>query len=149
VRDDDAWQALVDCLDHPDWAKDAALATNAGRLARQAELDERIAAETSVREAHALMAELQAAGVEAGVVQRFDELLEDPQLAVREHWIDLHHSVLGPVKLERSGFRFSEIPGGLTSAGPLLGEHTDEILRDVLGLGDEEIERLRAADVLS
>jgi len=75
-------------------------------------------------------------------VQTFLDLLDDPQLAQRGHWVPLRHVHLGELRFERSGFRLSGGSGGLHSPGPNLGEHSRAILRDVLGRSDAEIDRL-------
>lgn len=142
VHDDAQWRALRDVMGRPDWAFDASLDAVAGRLARQDELDDRITAWTSAQEPFALMESLQAAGVEAGVVQRFEDLHDDPQLAAREHFVRIGHPLLGELAFERSGFRLSRTPGSLTRPGPRLGEHSMSILEDVLGLGEAEVQAL-------
>jgi crotonobetainyl-CoA:carnitine CoA-transferase CaiB-like acyl-CoA transferase len=145
---DDEWRALRALLGDPEWARDPALDALAGRLAARAALDARLSEWTSQREPYPLMEELQTAGVPAGVVQRESDLLEDPQLAHRGHWVRAQHAHLGTLLLERAGFRLSDALGGYAHCGPLLGEHTDAILREVLGLDAAEISRLRAAGVL-
>jgi len=101
-----------------------------------------IAAWSRERSAVDLMEDLQARGIEAGVVQGFDALLRDPQLAHRGHFVPLSHDPLGELLFERSGFRLSRTPGALGRAAPRLGEHTRAILGERLGLGEAEIERL-------
>jgi formyl-CoA transferase len=86
--------------------------------------------------------------VPAGVVQGVRDLLRDPQLASRGHFVRLPHGVLGELYGERTGYRLSASPGGFERAGPRLGEHTGEVLREILGLGAGEIEELRAREVL-
>ena len=95
------------------------------------------------------MDELQAAGVEAGVVQDSADLLRDPQLAHRGHWVKLCHVHLGELWFERSGIRFSGGSGSLRTPGPNLGEHNRVVLGDLLGLTDAEIARLRESGVVA
>jgi crotonobetainyl-CoA:carnitine CoA-transferase CaiB-like acyl-CoA transferase len=145
VGSDAEWRALVREMGEPGWAKpDAGLAA---RLADQDALDAAIGAWTRGFEPHALAEKLQRAGIDAAPVQTFDDLLADPQLAHREHWVPLVHGNLGELLFERSGFRLSDAPGGFSKPGPNLGEHSAEILRDVLGLSDAEIARLVADEV--
>lgn len=144
---DEEWQALVEQMGNPAWA-DARFATVAGRLGNQDELDAQIGAWTRGFDAPALMDRLQRAGVEAGVVQDFADLLADSQLAHRRHWIPLVHDHLGELPFERSGFRLSESAGGHHAPGPNLGEHNHAVLGDLLGLADEEIARLVEAGVV-
>ncbi len=131
---------MVHEMGNPAWASE--LASLDARLAHQDELDAHIAQWSRSIEPHALAARLQNAGVEACVVQTFDDLLSDPQLSHRGHWVPIHHSNLGVLKFERSGFRLSEGSGTFSTPGPNLGEHNTIILREVLGLSDEAVARL-------
>jgi benzylsuccinate CoA-transferase BbsF subunit len=149
VESDADWAALVAALGEPDWARDPKLAHAAGRLAAEKEIDQRLAAFTRQHGALELAERLQAAGVPAGPVQSFADLLDDPQLAHRGHFVPLRHVHLGEMPFERSGFRLSASPGGFERPGPNLGEHNREVLGGVLGLADAEIEDLAARDVVA
>jgi benzylsuccinate CoA-transferase BbsF subunit len=138
------WRALVGAMGTPEWAKEARFASNAARLANQAELDARLSDWTRGADAHELAERLQRAGVQAAPVQDAPDLLADPQLAHRRHFVRLPHRHLGEMVFERAGMRFSEGSGELRSAGPDLGEHTRAILAE-LGISPAEIERLVAA----
>jgi len=148
VFSDEEWRALCDEMEDPEMAVDARFSTNAGRLANRGELDERIARWTRRFEAHDLMRSLQEAGVEAGVVQDFDDLLADPQLAARGHFEGVEHVHLGEMTFEHNAVRCSENPQRLHSPGPNLGEHTRSILRDELGMDPDEIDGLAERGVL-
>jgi benzylsuccinate CoA-transferase BbsF subunit len=148
VSRDDEWSALVAVLGDPAWARDARFAGAAGREAHQEEIDARLAERTRDFGAYTLMQRLQEAGVPAGVVQGFRDLLRDPQLAHRRHFVTLDHAALGPLPYERSGFRLSRSPGGFDDSGPLLGEDADVVLGEILGLSEDEIDRLVADEVL-
>ncbi len=93
------------------------------------------------------MRRLQEAGVEAGVVQTAADLIVDPQLSHRGHFETLRHVHLGELAFERSGFRLSYSTAGYRSAGPNLGEHTEEVLREILGLDADEITRLLTDEI--
>ncbi|HKJ23325.1 MAG TPA: CoA transferase, partial [Myxococcota bacterium] len=149
VEDDEAWHALVGALGDPDWARDPKLASAEGRLAAEAEIDRRLAAFTSEHDAFTLAESLQAARVPAGPVATFADLLDDPQLAHRGHFVPLRHVHLGELPFERSGFRLSASPGGFERPGPNLGQHNREVLGGVLGLSDEQIDDLAARDVVA
>ena len=142
VRSDAEWGALVRAMGAPGWARD-------GRFADPDALDRRIGEWTSAFDAHELMARLQQAGVAAGAVQSFQDLLDDPQLAWRGHWQTLRHAHLGEMPFERSGFRLSESAGALRAPGPNLGEHNQAVLGGILGLGSNEIARLVADEVVA
>jgi crotonobetainyl-CoA:carnitine CoA-transferase CaiB-like acyl-CoA transferase len=149
VMNDAEWQALIQAMDEPAWAVDEKFATNAGRLANQDELDEQIAAWTRGCDDYELMAVLQAAGVRAAVCQKPSDRVEnDPQLKARGWWQRLPHAELGDCEYDGVAPRLSVTPGALRSASPLLGEHTFEVLRDVLQLTDEQISQYANAGVL-
>ena len=143
------WEKLVAAMGSPGWTKDSRFERVESRLANQDALDAALADWTRDHEAYALMASLQAAGVEAGVVQGFDDLLADPQLAHRGHWVRLRHVHLGELCFDRSGFRLSGGSGGFSRPGPNLGEHNREILTEILGLDDAEIDRLIADEAVA
>ena len=147
VCDDAQWEALATAMGDPPWAQDERFATAAGRRAHQDEIDERLSGWTREFGAWHLMAGLQAAGVPAGVAQSLHELLRDPQLAHRHHFVTLEHPVLGPLVYERSGFRLASSPGGFSAPAPRLGEHTGEVLGGILGLAPERIRDLVARGV--
>jgi crotonobetainyl-CoA:carnitine CoA-transferase CaiB-like acyl-CoA transferase len=142
VLSNEAWRALREVMGDPEWARDRRYETVAGRLEHVDSLDRAIGEWTAGHAAASLMERLQSAGVEAGVVQGCTELLEDPQLATREHFVALEHEPLGELLFERSGFRLSETPGRLDRPGPRLGEHEHAVLGGILGLERAEIERL-------
>jgi crotonobetainyl-CoA:carnitine CoA-transferase CaiB-like acyl-CoA transferase len=148
ARNDAEWQALVRAMDEPEWAAEPRFATNEARLANQDELDARIETWTSELEDYEAMEILQAAGVPAGVCQKASDRFErDPQLAARDWWHSLPHPELGPTDYDGVVPRLALTPGQLRTASPVLGEHTHEILRDVLGLTDDQIAEHEAAGV--
>ncbi|MEN8181586.1 MAG: CoA transferase, partial [Myxococcota bacterium] len=149
VLSDAEWCALVEVLGSPAWAAREHYTSLEGRLRDQDELDRGLAAWTAQHEAHSLMERLQAAGVRAGVVQTVADLLEDPQLAHRGHFRRLEHGVLGELACEHSGLRLERHPPRLGRPGPLLGEHTQAVLEEVLGLDAETVSQLRGDGVLA
>ncbi|MFN0088650.1 MAG: CoA transferase [Acidimicrobiales bacterium] len=140
---DEQWAALAGLLGREDLAGLDAEA----RVARRSELDALVAAWTSERAMGPAAEELQRAGVPAHQVQNSPECLTDPQLAHRGHYVDLEHPLLGPVTLEGVRIRLSRTPGRVTSPGPTYGQHTFEVLSELLGYADERIGELAAAEV--
>lgn len=140
VRNDSEWQAMVRAMGEPAWAADSRFATLAGRLEHQDELDAQIGAWTGGREDYAVMMTLQAAGVPAGVCQKPGDRFEsDEQLRARNWWTSMPHAEMG----EQSEFdgvtpRLSYTPGQNRTASPLIGEHTLEVMCDLLGMTNEE-----------
>ena len=148
VHDDEDWRRLIAAIGAPAWATDASFATAAGRLARVEDLERRLAAWTAGQEATGVAQRLQAAGVDAGPVEDFADLHEDPQLAHRGHFRDVEHAVIGRHPVETHAMRFSAMEPRIEAPAPLLGEHTEHVLRELLGISAEEYARLSDAGVL-
>lgn len=101
-------------------------------------------------DADALAALLQDAGVPAHAVRDGRDLVEtDPQLRARGFYVDLDHPLVGPVAHEGVVAHLSDTPGGLWNPAPLLGQHTDELLTELLGLTPAELADLHDQGVLS
>lgn len=146
ARSDAEWSALVRALDleaPPEWDDESVRRRSAD------EVDSCLANATKQWDVQELVGILQGAGLPAGAVQNAQDLIvDDPQLRHREHWRYLEHPEMGRSLYGVSPFRLSSTPGELSRAAPLLGEHTDEVLRDVLGLSTESIAELSASGVL-
>ena len=86
------------------------------------------------------MQALQRHGVAAGAVQSIEDLVDrDPQLAFRDFYPRLVHAEIGELPHEGIPFQLSETPGRLTRPAPLLGEHTDYVLQDLLGIPEQQV----------
>jgi crotonobetainyl-CoA:carnitine CoA-transferase CaiB-like acyl-CoA transferase len=149
---DGHWDGLVKALGHPAWA--AELAAPDARLARLDALDTWVEEWTRQQDKYEAMHHLQAHGVPAGAVQdAADRLERDPQLAARRHFTRLSSTEVGELPLEGVPFRMSATPphtGGRIRRGPPdLGEDTEAVLGDLLGMGTSELDRLRASGVLA
>ncbi len=147
VHDDRDWDRFCEAIGNPPWCRDERFAHAQGRLAHQEEIEARIAEWTRDRTAHSVMEQLQAAGVEAGVVQNFRDLTEDPALAARGHFRAVDHPVLGSHLVEANAIRFSSSSEEIRSPAPLLGEHTEYVFRELLGMPAVEYAALHAEGV--
>ena len=147
VHDDDDWRRLVRAMGEPAWATDGALATSAGRLARVDAIEQGVEQWTRAQNAAALAAQLQAAGVDATPVEDFGDLHDDPQLAHRHQFPEVEHAVLGRHPVETHAMRFSAMAPSMRLPAPRLGEHTEHVLVDLLGMARSEYEQLRDAGV--
>jgi crotonobetainyl-CoA:carnitine CoA-transferase CaiB-like acyl-CoA transferase len=142
VETDEQWRGLRRALGEPAWATDPALDTFAGRREQLELIDRELAAFTARHEPRALMEQLQAAGVPAGMVQRSSDHMSDPQLAHREFFRRLEHPEMGEVPYEGHQFRITGYDNGPRFPAPCLGEHTYQVLDEILGLDGDEIARV-------
>ena len=138
VTGDQAWKALCEQLGRDDLAD----LDSAARRDRRGELDELVAAWTSERDGEATMAVLQAAGVAAHVVQNTAEAITDPQLAHRGHFVEVPHEAMGATVIEACRLHLSRTPPRVANGAPTLGQHTWDVLTEVLGYDDEKAAEL-------
>jgi crotonobetainyl-CoA:carnitine CoA-transferase CaiB-like acyl-CoA transferase len=149
VFDDAEWHALVAAMGRPTWALGARFATAADRTAHAADLDRRLAEWTRTMDAHAATSRLQANGVPAGLVaDAADVCTGDPQLAARGHFVDVATPEGRTVRIDGPAFVLSDTPARVRGPGPLLGEHGDDILRDLLDYDAATIATLRRDGVV-
>jgi crotonobetainyl-CoA:carnitine CoA-transferase CaiB-like acyl-CoA transferase len=142
VQDQAQWRALTGLAALPG---DGDLAT---RRLHEEQIDAALAAWTARQDAAVLAERLQAAGIAAAVVATGRDLVDaDEQLAARHFYPELRHPVAGRVRHEGIVARLSATPGALTSPAPLLGQHTAEVLGELLGLDTEQLAALHAAGV--
>jgi crotonobetainyl-CoA:carnitine CoA-transferase CaiB-like acyl-CoA transferase len=146
-RDDADWRGLADALGNPSWIT-ADLDTHAGRIARRAEIDERLGEWTAARVDRDVMGALQAHGVPAGYMMYVSDTVRDPHFVARGYPMPIQQPGLGPLLIEGSAFRSDELPSPITTPAPLLGEQTREIASTLLGMSDAEIDKLIEAGVL-
>ena len=137
---DSEWQSLVALMGSPTWANEERFATVASRIEHQEDLDQGIESWTLTLEKYELSALCQSAGIRAAPVQSNEDRVEhDPQLREQGMYTEVHHPVLGTHLTQNTPFTFSESPTSVERAGPICGEHNAEILRDMLGVSDQEI----------
>ncbi len=149
VRSDAEWRRLCELIGSSELAEDDRYASNAGRLDHAGPLDDAIAASTSGRDAWELTHELQRGGVAAGVVEDLEDMLtRDPHLPER-HFVEV------PGDGDGLSYVTHGQPARLNGQSPHLqrpphlGEHTEEVLKGVLGVSDERYVELLVAGALS
>jgi crotonobetainyl-CoA:carnitine CoA-transferase CaiB-like acyl-CoA transferase len=152
VGNDRHWSALVSAIGSPAWTDDPAMSTHEGRRAAQDRIDAGLAEWAVGRDLDDTVALLVDCGVPAARVVDSRLTSLHPQLLARGFYEQVDHPVVGTHPLSTVPFRFASRDAAglpwLRSRAPLLGEHSEEILRDVLGLTDADLDSLREHHVI-
>ncbi|MCJ7743652.1 MAG: CoA transferase [Dehalococcoidales bacterium] len=148
VTNDEEWGAFGRVIGNPNWFKDPKFATLIARKENEDELDKLVEGWTINHAAEEVMALMQPAGVAAGLVENAEDLFRDPQLKHRQAFVALDHREMGTYHISTAVFRSSEYSNKPRSPAPLLGEHNEYILKELLDMSDDEIAQLVAEEVL-
>jgi len=148
VGNDGQFRKFAEVAGQPQWADDPRFATNKLRVANRAELIPLIRQATVFKTTAEWVSQLEAAGVPCGPINDLAQMFQDPQVLARGLAVSMPHALAGAVPQVASPIRLSETPVEYRRAPPLLGEHTEAVLGDVLGLGADALERLRSSGVL-
>jgi crotonobetainyl-CoA:carnitine CoA-transferase CaiB-like acyl-CoA transferase len=142
------WTRFCGLLGLPEWANDPEYTTHLARMKRKQEIYNRLYAITRTRKVADLWAALDAVDVPAAPVYDFRQAFDDPHARARGVLVESQHASGQTIPLIRSPIRLSDTPLEQYRAPPQLGQHTDEVLRGLLGMDAAEIERLRAERVI-
>jgi formyl-CoA transferase len=145
---DGQYQKFVEAGGRPELGSDPRFATNPLRVQNRDVLVPVLAAMVKEKKRDEWIALLEAVGVPCGPINDIGEVFANEQVRAREVAIELPHPTAGKVKLVRNPIRMSATPATSDKAPPLLGQHTDEVLHDVLGLGEAEIAALRGKGIV-
>jgi formyl-CoA transferase len=148
ANQDTVFRRLAEVMGQPGLSADERYATHSARGRHMEELDEVIGRWTATIPADDLLERLHAGGVPAGRIFKARDMMADPHFAAREAIVRLAHPELGELAMHNVVPKLSETPGAVRRVGPELGEHNDEIYRDLLGLGDDELASLREAGTI-
>jgi len=148
VGNDGQFRKFAEVAGQPQWADDPRFATNKLRVANRAELIPLIRQATVFKTTAEWVSQLEAAGVPCGPINDLAQMFQDPQVLARGLAVSMPHALAGAVPQVASPIRLSETPVEYRRAPPLLGEHTEAVLGDVLGLGADALESLRTSGVL-
>jgi len=146
IETEEQWGRFCHVIGNPSWTREPKFATLAARKQNEAELDSLVGEWAIHLSAEEVMEKLQSAGVPAGVVSSEEDICNDPQLQHRRYFQQLDHPEIGPFNYESHPFRFSKTPAQLRSS-PCLGQHTEYILKEVLGFPEEEYVELLLSGV--
>jgi len=144
VFTDEHWKGLCRAMDYPEWSEDVRFSSSSGRKENEENLDPFISEWTAALSAKEVMLKLQETGVPAGVVQKGEDLYNDPQLRQFGYFWGVDHPVIGKHQLESHAFNLSKSPRKLRMPAPCMGQHTEHVCCEILKLSDKEFVKLLA-----
>ena len=148
VESDGHWEGLRRAMGDPQWSRDDRYSTTAGRLDHQDEIEGHLREWTGGKPPQEVMNLLLEELVPAGVVQRSSGLLVDSQLEHRRFFRYMDHLEMGNIPYTGHQFRIGGYDSGPRFPAPILGQHNEEVLREVLGMNDDEISEAIIAGAL-
>jgi crotonobetainyl-CoA:carnitine CoA-transferase CaiB-like acyl-CoA transferase len=142
VRTDAEWRALCGVMRRADLAGDPALATVEGRREEEDRIEVAVRHWLADVRPDIAMVTLQAAGIPAAIAKLPQDLAADPHLLKTGHWQPAERAFMGPHLLPSAAYREGALPAMISHLAPTLGQHNEEVLRELLGLSAEEIAAL-------
>ncbi len=134
---------LCDGLNRPEWKTSPKYAINAQRVHNRGELDSAIETITQTKTTRQWLDIFEGSGLPYSAVNDVYDTLNHEHVLARDMVKEVYHQWCGPIKLVNTPVKYSESRPSIRSVPPMLGQHTDEVLRDVLGLGGADIEALK------
>ncbi len=148
VSGDEQWQTFKEAMGNPAWAETEQFATVEARKANEQELNRNIELWTRDQYSETIVDNLTKRGICAGKVNDAREAVESKHLRDRDFWWYLNHDEVGLTLYNRAPFSLSETPVKLSQAAPRIGQHTEEIMTELLGYDKAEIKQLIDDEVL-
>jgi crotonobetainyl-CoA:carnitine CoA-transferase CaiB-like acyl-CoA transferase len=142
VANDSQFRSFCKAIGKPEWAVDERFSVGAGRAVNREALITMIAEVMPERTMPEWMQLLEGANVPCGPINTIPQVYDDPQVQHRGMRVQLQHPT-GPISLLASPLRFSETPVSYDVPPPLLGQHTQAVLHDVLGMDEAQVRALR------
>lgn len=144
---DKRWRTFCEVLGAPEWLEDPRFATNGARFENRDLLAQLIEEKLQAHTSDEWEQILNEQAIPCGPIYRLDQALDHVQVRHRQMVVELPHPTMERVRLLGLPVKLSETPGAVRRAPPLLGQHTDEILRG-LGISETEIARLRTSGII-
>ncbi|RDL42142.1 Uncharacterized protein BP5553_02121 [Venustampulla echinocandica] len=135
---------ICDGLGRPEWKTNPKFEVNAQRVANRAELDNAIEEVTKTRTTDEWLEVFEGSGLPYAAVNDVQATLNHSHVLARDMVKEMEHDWCGNIKMVNTPIKYSESKPSIRTVPPMLGQHTDEILRDILGMGESDIESLKA-----
>jgi CoA:oxalate CoA-transferase len=143
------WELFCALIGTPELINDERFDTPHARTANHAELEPLLNAALMRKTTAEWVGEFDQIGLPCGPLNNIAQAAALPQVQAREMLVEVEHPQIGKLPLANTPVKLSRTPGGVKGTSPALGQHTDDVLRGLLGMSDDEIERLRAAGVVT
>jgi glutaryl-CoA transferase len=148
IGNDSQWRQFCEKAGKSEWAEDSRFNTNSNRVKNRKELIPLLARLFGQLEIAHWLTLLEESGIPCGPINSVDQALEDPQVQAREMVINVPHPSAGTFRMVASPLKIPTAPAEVRLPPPMLGEHTEQILQDVLGYDQQAVQRLRDAQVI-
>jgi crotonobetainyl-CoA:carnitine CoA-transferase CaiB-like acyl-CoA transferase len=148
IGNDGQYARFCEAAGIPELIDDPRFKDNPARIANRDALKTLISAAMGKRTTDDWIKLLEPLGVPCGPINRLDQVFANPQVVHRQLRVDVPHPVAGTLPLVANPIQFSRTPIRYDAPPPLLGQHTDEVLREVLGMSDDDVAGLRARAVI-
>jgi crotonobetainyl-CoA:carnitine CoA-transferase CaiB-like acyl-CoA transferase len=145
---DEQYRRFCGALGHAELADDPRFVTNSVRVQNRKPLADTFDAITREWTQQDILAAMEKAGVPAGPIYDLQQVFEDPQVRHREMAVEVPHPLSGTVKLARNPIRLSETPITRYMAPPTMGQHTSEVLKELLGFDEKRLATLAEMRVI-
>lgn len=145
---DRLWNKLCSLLGKPELAYDARFDTNANRTKNVRELKVILDGIFQAKTIDEWLQALEAAGIPCAPINTVDKVVNDPQVKARDMIVEIEHPLAGKLHIPGIPIKMSATPGSIDTPAPLLGQHTFEILNELLGLSEAEVKSLYDKNVL-
>lgn len=145
---DRLWEKLCKLVERPELLTDERFSTNLKRTEHASELKvifDEVLHKKTIQE---WLDQLEEAGIPCAPINTIDKVISDPQINFRNMIVESEHPVAGKIKMAGVPVKMSETPGSVDFPAPMLGQHTEELLNELLGLSQEQVAALRAKKIV-
>jgi crotonobetainyl-CoA:carnitine CoA-transferase CaiB-like acyl-CoA transferase len=148
VANDRQWGSMCQVIGYPELRDDPRFVANSDRLANRDVLTKIISDAFITRDADEWLAELEKVGIPCGSINTIPEVFDTPQAQVRNLALEVEHSTASWIKVPGFPYKLSQTPAEVHLPPPLLGEHTEKVLKELLGYSAEDVSHLRERGVI-
>jgi formyl-CoA transferase len=148
IGNDNQWRQFCDKTGKKEWGEDIRFKTNAHRVENRSDLIPLLNELFAQDEISHWLSILESIGVPCGPINSIDQVMTDPQVRAREMVIDIEHTSAGSIQMVASPLKIPTAPPVIRLPPPMLGEHTEQILHELLGFDGKAVQDLQIAQVI-